>query len=279
MAQFRIDQATPGQGTPNQSRHDLVAGEVITLTATDPAPGGGVSFAWEIIDAVGSTATLSAATGTTVTLESAGAIQAPCAFLLRLTADNNGVITTAERIASVRTPQAGLRPPVFGETAVSANSLSANTPDSSTDNSVYTDRAGRGASEQNWRGWAEWGWEMVQALEAATGSGGPPSGAASGDLSGTYPSPTVDGLQGRDVAATLPTDGQALVWSDGNTRWEPGAVSGGGGVADLQGAYDGGRDHRRRHQHHPRCDQRCNYGRQGSRYLGHGGVYSPRQPH
>lgn len=30
-----------------------------------------------------------------------------------------------------------------------------------------------------------------------------------------------------DVAGTAPTDGQALVWSSGNSRWEPGDVAGG----------------------------------------------------
>lgn len=36
-----------------------------------------------------------------------------------------------------------------------------------------------------------------------------------------------DQLQGRNVAATLPTDGQALVWNASGTTWEPGTVSGG----------------------------------------------------
>ena len=47
------------------------------------------------------------------------------------------------------------------------------------------------------------------------------SGTAGGDLSGTYPNPTVDGLQGRAVASTAPTDGQALIWNNTLSRWEP----------------------------------------------------------
>lgn len=39
--------------------------------------------------------------------------------------------------------------------------------------------------------------------------------------------PTAD-LQGRPVAATLPTDGQALTWNDTNKRWQPGTPTGGG---------------------------------------------------
>lgn len=50
-------------------------------------------------------------------------------------------------------------------------------------------------------------------------SGGPPTGGAGGDLAGLYPNPTVDGLQGRAVASTAPTSGQALTW-DGSA-WAP----------------------------------------------------------
>lgn len=169
-AEFRIDQATPGAGTAGRSRHDLVAGEEISLTATSPAPGAGITYAWEILDKRGSLAVLSASSGQTVTIGAAGTIAAPCSFLIELTVNDNGVITRTRRIASVRTAVTGLRVPVFPETAPDANKLDLNTPDLSTDNALYADRSGLG-SGQNWAGWSEWAWEIVNAIEAGGGGG------------------------------------------------------------------------------------------------------------
>lgn len=56
------------------------------------------------------------------------------------------------------------------------------------------------------------------------------TGAAGGDLSGNYPNPTVDGLQGRAVASTAPSNGQALIWNNSLAQWEPTTLTGGTGT-------------------------------------------------
>lgn len=48
-----------------------------------------------------------------------------------------------------------------------------------------------------------------------------PSGSAGGDLAGSYPNPSVAKLQGYAVQNAAPSDGQTLVWSATNSRWEP----------------------------------------------------------
>lgn len=61
-------------------------------------------------------------------------------------------------------------------------------------------------------------------ITTATGvtiTGTTPGGSATGDLNGTYPAPTVDGLQGRSIASTTPNVGESYSWSSTSSAFQP----------------------------------------------------------
>jgi hypothetical protein len=74
----------------------------------------------------------------------------------------------------------------------------------------------------------------ASAITAGTAGTASPTGTAGGDLAGSFPNPTVDGIRGRTVSATAPNTDQILKWT--GSAWTPADdVAGGGSVWQVSG--------------------------------------------
>lgn len=160
MAEFTITQEGAPDGEPGIAHTGLVAGAPIALEATSPP---GATHFWEIVDAVGSNATLSATVGSEITLGDAETIVAPSTFLVQLTTTLAGVTTTTRRIAAVRSNN--LRYPAYSETAPLSYTDGDHGAESS-DNSYYDPLTGK-VAENNWKGWIPWSFEVTNGVDDA----------------------------------------------------------------------------------------------------------------